>query len=154
MSAASTLQRPTGTVSLLFTDIEESTPLLERLGAGAYEKLLREHHHILRDCFAGNGGHEVGTAGDGFLVAFSGATDSVRATILCEAAGAASAAPAVYGVHGERLDATIRAVCQRLGGDGREAAARMGRAMTPDEIVAYALMQIDTAAKTLQAPAA
>lgn len=60
---------PTGTVTLLFTDIEGSTRLLERLGEG-YAETLAEHRRILRASFERHGGVEVGTEGDAFFVAF------------------------------------------------------------------------------------
>lgn len=47
---------PTGTVTLLFTDIEGSTELLQRLGDRLYAEVLEEHRRLLRDAFAeGNG---------------------------------------------------------------------------------------------------
>ena len=73
---------PTGTVTLLFTDIEGSTRLLQELGAGGYADALAEHRRVLREAFERHGGVEVDTQGDAFLVAFStgpGALDAARA---------------------------------------------------------------------------
>ncbi len=42
---------PTGTVTLLFTDIEGSTRLLDRLGDG-YAGVLRRHHGLVRAAVA------------------------------------------------------------------------------------------------------
>ena len=72
--AASTA--PSGTVTFLFTDIEGSTRLLERL-RGGYADLLAEHQRILREAFANWNGHEVDTQGDSFFVAFSRASDAI-----------------------------------------------------------------------------
>jgi class 3 adenylate cyclase len=58
---------PTGTVTLLFTDIEGSTRLLHELGDG-YPDVLAEHRRILRDAFGRHGGVEVDTQGDAFFV--------------------------------------------------------------------------------------
>ena len=69
---------PSGTVTLPFTDIESSTRLLERLGAG-YVEVLREHRRLLRAAFAQFDGHEVSTEGDSFFVAFARASDAVAA---------------------------------------------------------------------------
>ena len=77
-SASTTNAAPTGTVTFLFTDIEGSTRLLERLH-GAYADVLAEHRRILRDAFARWNGHEVDTQGDSFFVAFSRASDALRA---------------------------------------------------------------------------
>ena len=46
-------QLPSGTVTLLFTDIEGSTRLLEELGDG-YADVLAEHRTVLRDVFSRN----------------------------------------------------------------------------------------------------
>jgi predicted ATPase/class 3 adenylate cyclase len=71
--------RPTGTVTLLFTDVEGSTRLLHELGALAYADALAEHRRVLRDAFAAHGGVEVDTQGDAFFVAFTAAGDAVAA---------------------------------------------------------------------------
>jgi predicted ATPase len=67
-----------GVVSLLFTDIEGSTRLLQQLGPG-YPEALAEHRRLLREAFDRNGGVEVDTQGDSFLAAFSRASDAVKA---------------------------------------------------------------------------
>jgi class 3 adenylate cyclase len=70
---------PDGTVTLLFTDIEDSTPIAEQLGDLRWIEVLREHNAIVRDCIARHGGHEVKTIGDAFMVAFG----SARRALLC-----------------------------------------------------------------------
>ena len=70
---------PDGTVTLLFTDIEDSTPLAERLGDLRWFALLREHNAIVREQIARFGGFEVKTIGDAFMVAFG----SARRGVLC-----------------------------------------------------------------------
>ena len=52
---------PTGTVTLLFTDIEGSTRLLQRAGE-AYGTLLEQHRYVLRRAFSCHGGVEIGRA--------------------------------------------------------------------------------------------
>src|SRR4051794_32691859 len=69
---------PTGTVTLLFTDVEGSTRLLEELGEG-YSNALAEHRVLLRQAFDRHGGVEVDTQGDAFFVAFAKASDAVTA---------------------------------------------------------------------------
>ena len=71
-------QLPTGTVTLLFTDIEGSTRLLHELGNG-YAAVLAEHRRILRDAFGRHGGIEVDTQGDAFFYAFARAEEAVAA---------------------------------------------------------------------------
>jgi class 3 adenylate cyclase/tetratricopeptide (TPR) repeat protein len=69
---------PAGTVTLVFTDIEGSTRLLQQLG-DRYLRLLAEHRRLLRAAFIRHGGHEVSTEGDAFFVAFTRARDAVAA---------------------------------------------------------------------------
>src|SRR5690348_213870 len=67
---------PTGTVTMLFTDIEGSTRLLKQLGE-RYGELLAAHRRLLREAFAAHDGHEIGTEGDSFFVTFARARDAV-----------------------------------------------------------------------------
>src|SRR5215210_5864893 len=69
---------PSGTVTLLFTDIEGSTRLLHELG-DPYAEVLARHRRVLREAFASHRGAEVDTQGDAFLVAFSRASDGLAA---------------------------------------------------------------------------
>jgi predicted ATPase len=69
---------PSGTVTLLFTDIEGSTRLLHELGS-RYADVLAEHRRVLREAFSRHGGVEVDTQGDAFFVAFARAGDAVAA---------------------------------------------------------------------------
>jgi predicted ATPase/class 3 adenylate cyclase len=70
---------PTGTVTLLFTDIEGSTRLLHALGPERYAEALAEHRRVLRRAFAAHGGVEVDTQGDAFFVAFPTAPGAAAA---------------------------------------------------------------------------
>ena len=54
---------PTRTVTLLFTDIEGSTRLLQQLGEH-YADMLAEFRQLLREVFQQWNGHEVDTQGD------------------------------------------------------------------------------------------
>jgi class 3 adenylate cyclase len=83
---------PAGRVTLLFSDIERSTRLLERLGA-EYAELLHEHHRIVRAAVAQHRGHEIRTAGDAFFVAFARAADAVRAAVAIQRGLGAQAWP-------------------------------------------------------------
>jgi predicted ATPase/class 3 adenylate cyclase len=69
---------PSGTVTLLFTDIEGSTKLLQELGE-RYEEVLAEHRRAMRKAFAEHDGVEVDTQGDAFFVAFARASDAIAA---------------------------------------------------------------------------
>jgi class 3 adenylate cyclase len=74
---------PSGTITLLFSDIEGSTRLLRRLGP-AYEALLTEHRSLLRAAFTEAGGEEVETRGDSFLVAFQSAHEAVKGAVAAQ----------------------------------------------------------------------
>jgi hypothetical protein len=76
---------PSGTVTLLFTDIAGSTQLLRRLG-DAYAGVLAAHQRLLREAFAAHDGHEVDTQGDAFFVAFPRAVDAVAAAVAAQRA--------------------------------------------------------------------
>ena len=83
---------PTGTVTFLFTDIESSTKLVQRLGDG-YSDVLDAHCRIVRDAITSAGGTELGTGGDSFFAVFPTASAAVSATANAQAALARYAWP-------------------------------------------------------------
>ena len=89
---------PTGTVTLLFTDIEGSTRLLHELGDG-YADALAEHRRALRDAFGAHGGVEVDTQGDAFFYAFARASDALAAADAGQRALEAGPAQVRMGLH-------------------------------------------------------
>ncbi len=74
---------PTGTVTLLFTDIAGSTQLLQQSG-DRYADILTTCRQLLRAAFQQWTGHEVDTQGDAFFVAFARATDAVSAAVTAQ----------------------------------------------------------------------
>ena len=70
-------EQPSGTVTLVFTDIEGSTRLLHELGQEAYRDALAEHRRVVREAFAA--GYEVDYEGDSFFYVFASAVDAVKA---------------------------------------------------------------------------
>jgi class 3 adenylate cyclase len=64
-------------VTVMFTDIVNSTDLTEQLGDATWHKVLAEHRALVRSCVEHCGGAEVGTQGDGFLVRFASPDDAV-----------------------------------------------------------------------------
>ncbi len=76
---------PMGTVTLLFTDMEGSTRLLQLLGK-RYADVLAECRDLMRAAFQQHHGHEVDTQGDAFFVAFARASDAISAVVTAQRA--------------------------------------------------------------------
>jgi predicted ATPase/class 3 adenylate cyclase len=89
---------PDGTVTLLFTDIEGSTRLLDALGT-AYSEALAEHRLLIRASVAEHGGDEVDTQGDAFLCVFRSARDAVLAATAAQRALAPTPVRVRIGIH-------------------------------------------------------
>ena len=68
-----------GTVTIVFTDIVDSTVLTARLGDHAWLDVLRRHNAVIEDATAVRGGKVVKTQGDGSMLAFS----SARRGVVC-----------------------------------------------------------------------
>ncbi len=71
--------QPSGTVTLVFTDIEGSTRMLDELGIDAYREALGEHRRVVREACARHAGYEVDYEGDAFFYAFATAEAAVAA---------------------------------------------------------------------------
>jgi len=68
-----------GTITIVFTDIVDSTVLLSRLGDVVWRDLLRRHRLVIDEATAKHGGTVVQTEGDGSMLAFS----SARRAVAC-----------------------------------------------------------------------
>ena len=75
--------------TILFTDVEGSTALTQRLGDTKARELLREHERMVREALKAHGGSEVKTMGDGFMASFSSATKALECAIAMQRAFAA-----------------------------------------------------------------
>lgn len=80
---------PDGTVTLLFTDIEDSSRTLERLGDVAWLEVVRLHHEVVAACTLEHGGHIVKSLGDGFMIAFRSARGGIDCALAMQKALAA-----------------------------------------------------------------
>jgi predicted ATPase/class 3 adenylate cyclase len=96
---ASVAVQPSGTVTLVFTDIEGSTALLDNLGAEAYKEALADHRRALREAFGAHAGYEVDEAGDGLFYAFASASEAVTAVAQAMASLADRPVRIRVGVH-------------------------------------------------------
>lgn len=118
-------------LSLVFTDLVESTPTAIRLGERAWSDLLARHNELVRGAIARHRGHEVGTTGDGFLATFDGAGRAIRFAIDVR-------------LESRRLDLHVRAgvhtgEVERIGSDVRgiavHEAARIAAVANADQIL-------------------
>jgi predicted ATPase/class 3 adenylate cyclase len=73
-----------GMFAFLFTDIEGSTALVQRVDGDVYARVLADHHGLIRAALAGHGGREVDTAGDGSFAVFSSARACVAAAVAMQ----------------------------------------------------------------------
>src|SRR3954465_12464116 len=95
---------PNGTVTLVFTDVEGSTQLLQRLG-DHYAHVLDDHRRLFREAVDGSDGVVVDQRGDEFFVVFSDARNAADAVVSAQRAfaahggGADAAPPAGVGSH-------------------------------------------------------
>ena len=78
--AGTVAELPTGTLTMLFSDIEGSTVLVRRLGE-RYSEALSAQRKLLRAAFRSFGGRELGTEGDSFFVVFESATAAVSCCV-------------------------------------------------------------------------
>ena len=89
--------QPTGSVTLLFTDVDGSTRLLRRLGKERYAAALDLHRRMLREAFGSHDGYEVNYEGDSFFVAFADPAAAVAAAADAQSALAAAEWPDDHG---------------------------------------------------------
>ncbi len=75
--------------TILFTDVEGSTALTQRLGDAKARDLLRQHERMVREALKAHGGSELKTTGDGFMASFSSATKALECSIAMQRAFAA-----------------------------------------------------------------
>ena len=80
------LAGPDGSVAILFSDIEGSTELNERLGDKEWVRLLARHDSVVRSAIERHQGQVVKTQGDGFMAAFGSPDQAVRSAIAMQRA--------------------------------------------------------------------
>ena len=72
---------PQGFQTILFTDLEASTPLTQRLGDEGGQEILRGHNKTVRRALDDHGGREVKHTGDGIMASFPSAVSAVTAAL-------------------------------------------------------------------------
>lgn len=124
--------------TFFYTDICDSTPLVEAIGDKAWVGLVGWHDRTLRELFGQYGGEEVGHAGDGFFVAFPDPTSALECAAAVQRRLAAHRrtngfAPEVrIGVHAAEASRSA----EGYSGKGVHEAARVGALGGPGEIYA------------------
>ena len=73
-----------GRVTILFSDIEESTALNERIGDRAWVRLIDRHGRMVGREVKRHSGHVVKSQGDGFMVAFARPEEAVRCSVAIQ----------------------------------------------------------------------
>jgi predicted ATPase len=97
---------PAGNVTVLFTDVEGSTRLIDDLGEQGYVRALVEHRRLLRAAFGAHAGVEVDTQGDAFLCAFADPVEALAAAVEGQEALACSEVKVRMGLHTGELQLT------------------------------------------------
>ncbi len=88
------------TTTILFTDLVNSTGLLQRAGDERAQRIVQGHHKLLQDAVAANAGRAVKWEGDGLMAAFFSSADAVRCAIAIQQGGRRPIA-------GERLEVRV-----------------------------------------------
>jgi class 3 adenylate cyclase len=118
--------------TIVFSDICDSTVLLERIGDAEWARVVREHNERIRTVIDRFRGRELATLGDGFLALFDGAAKAVMAAAAMHPAVADLGIHVRAGVHtGE-----VAIVGGQARGVAVHAAARVAALAAPGEVLA------------------
>jgi class 3 adenylate cyclase len=117
--------------TILFTDIVSSTRHASELGDENWQKLLEQHHALVRSEIAHFSGREIETAGDSFLVTFSGPARAIRCACAIRDAVKRLGIEIRAGLHtGE-----IELLGEKVSGIGVNIASRVMDKAGPDEVL-------------------
>lgn len=120
-----------GTLTLVFTDVVDSTGLAASVGDAAYAELMTSHEVAIRRVAASHGGSVVKVLGDGAMLAFESARASVRAAVEIRRSSLAAGLPVRIGIHTGEV---VRAGDDFLGITVNKA-ARVAASADADEIM-------------------
>lgn len=70
--------------TIMYTDIEGHTPMMQRLGDARGREVLRQHERLTRDALRAYGGEELRATGDGFLASFRSTQAAVQCAIALQ----------------------------------------------------------------------
>jgi class 3 adenylate cyclase len=124
--------------TFMFTDIVDSTKLLETLGQDRWKRLLNRHNQLVREQIAAHGGEVVKQTGDGFFASFETAKTALDTAVAIQRVLAEElVAPDIrIGAHAGEAFRTEGAT--DYGGQGVHVAARIGAAAGAGEILVSA----------------
>ena len=118
--------------TILFSDICDSTAVLERVGDTEWTRIVREHNERIRTVIDRFRGREIAALGDGFLALFDGAANAIMAAAAMDPAVASLRIHVRTGVHTGEV--------AMIGGQARgvavHAAARVAALAGPGEVLA------------------
>ena len=75
--------------TILFTDIESSTELTQRLGDAKAQEVVHAHNQIVREALSAHGGNEIKHTGDGIMASFSSSSGAINCAVAIQQAVAA-----------------------------------------------------------------
>jgi len=73
-----------GTLTMMFTDLQDSTKITAAVGDNRAQEFLRRHNQIIREQIAAHQGLEVKGQGDGFMIAFTSARQALRCAVAIQ----------------------------------------------------------------------
>ncbi len=100
--------------TILFTDIQDHTAMMQRVGDAKGREVLREHERITREALRAHGGTEVKTIGDSFMASFPSAHRAVECAIALQRAFDAHSA-GVGAQHAAPLQGRVEPITVRIG---------------------------------------
>ena len=77
---------PDGMMTIVFTDIEGSTAMMEQLGEQASFEIMRAHNKLVRSVVAKFGGDVIKSQGDGFMLVFGSASSALSCAVQLQRA--------------------------------------------------------------------
>src|SRR5262249_31254587 len=90
------LRMTSSIATIFFTDVVDSTALMQRLGDERAQRVFERHHRMLTETLAANGGEELQWLGDGQMATFASPADAVRCAVAMQQGAARP-------IDGERL---------------------------------------------------
>jgi class 3 adenylate cyclase len=118
-------------VTVLFTDIVDSTKRAAELGDARWRELLERHHALVRGYLDEYRGREIDRAGDGFLATFDGPARAIRCAQAIVASAAREGLEIRAGVH----SGEVELLEQGIGGIAVHVGARVAADANPGEVL-------------------